>query len=187
MYSMLRNAEKMAVAEYDEAPEDWPQPDQPIANDWFEKYYLPFFNTANVEHRNKIQKDSYIIRNMSGKIADTQSGGRMFTKFSDGSCITHFVNGQFYFLVYDVNCSSPPNVLGKDVWDIAEFRWSAKLYNGGWIDKRETIPQMYNYTPAKRSDFVENCKIQTHMGGQPTTCFAVFVADGFKFSKDLHW
>ncbi len=187
MYSTLLNAEKMAFAEYDEPPESWARPESSISKEWFQKYYLPFLNKANVEHRSKTQKDSYPIYNMNGQLADTQPGGRMFTKFSDGSCITHFVNNQFYFLVYDVNCSSPPNVLGKDVWDIAEYSWNTYLYQNGFLEKRETIPQIKNYRTAGREQYVENCKTGTHMGGAPTTCFAVFVADGFKFSKDLHW
>ena len=36
-----------------------------------------------------------------------------------------------------------------------------------------------NYRTAGREQYVENCKTGTHMGGAPTTCFAVFVADGF--------
>lgn len=188
MFATLLNAEKMAFAEYGEAPESWPTPDQPIAKEWFEKYYLPFLNQANIEHRSKTAKDSYTIYSLNGAVADTQPGGRMLTKFSDGSCMTHVVNNQYYFLVYDVNCSSPPNVLGKDVWDIAEFSWNQKLLENGWANKHEILPKIstYGYQP-NRQKLLEDCKKDTHMGGQPNPCFLFFYLDGFKFSKDLHW
>jgi len=198
VYAIITNAEKLAVSDYGtpdgwdlaltDGKEDYNLGNQSAGEIFWNTYYLPYLKNIS----EPTQYKTYKCNNMNGENFDCRGFKR--TVFSDGSCINHFINKQFYFLIYDINCSAPPNTLGKDVWDIAELNWSS--YTAQHWSKFETdnlvraqIPRLRQLreNPSLRTEYINQCKSHTYISGSPSRCFAVFVADGWKFSKDLHW
>jgi len=190
-YSIIMNAEKLSVIDNGEVSlwdTNITTASHPVYGlDFYKKYYAPYIK-GYVEKRQR-----YKMYNLSGAEITPHNAQNM-VKYSDGSCMTFFSNNQFDIWIYDVNCSLPPNVLGKDIWDIAELYWFwvvdrdwGKFGNGL---TRAQIPFYKNKIDqdiTMRESYVNSCKTHTYSGGAPSKCFAVFVADGWKWSKDLHW
>ena len=87
-------------------------------------------------------------------------------------------NNQFVIWAADLNCEAPPNVLGKDVFNIADWESNKKL----------SIPRLFTIKDeTTRKAAIERCKSFSYGSGVPSPCFAVFVYDGWQFKDDYPW
>lgn len=191
-YAALLNVERLAAADYG-SPDGWDlsltrkqgsNTENVNSGELFwNTYYSPYLKNVSEPANYKIYK----CHNYYGTAFNCSGFKR--TIFPDGSCINHFINNQFYFLVYDSNCSALPNTLGKDVWDIGEFYWGYLYESNNDESTRATITglKQLRENPNLYSEYIDECKKHTYNGGAPSKCFAVFVYNGWKFPKELHW
>ncbi len=195
-YATIINAEKLAVSDYG-TPDGWDLSlgkgqgsnlnNQSSGETFWNTYYFPYLKNVSEPENYKIYK----YHNINGNTFNCSVFKR--TIFPDGSCINHHINNQFYWLSYDVNCAAPPNTIGKDIWDIAEFNWSSYVAQRSTFDTdklvRAAIPFLRDLRdkPNLHSEYINECKSYTCSGGAPSRCFAVFVSEGWEFPKDLHW
>ena len=186
IYSLLTNATQRAIndfgpSEYWDYPISGEQASDITQEEFFNRYYAPYLQTSKMKAN--LLGNSYKVRNISGGDAGyTNNAVGRGTRFrlNDAMCITMWSNNQFFVFTADVNCEKPPNVLGKDVFDVAELYWDA--------NKNITIPRMSMINDEKnRKEALESCKSFTYGGGVPSLCFAVFVYDGWQFKEDYPW
>ncbi len=144
--------------------------------DFFDRYYAPYMNMSK-EVDNKLGK--YIITNYNGAVTFMyNSSYDIHVRSVEGICLRFWANNQFVVLNADLNCEAPPNVIGKDVFDIAEFVENRKF----------TVPRLWSIKDEKtRQDAIASCKNFSAINGLPSLCFAVFVYDGWKFKDDYPW
>ncbi len=191
IYSILTNATQRATNDFGPS-EYW---DYPITmgdgsyqtssitqEDFFNKYYAPYLKTSKMNK--DIHGKSYKVRNINGGDAgytDNAVGRGTRFKLNDGMCITMWSNNQYFVFTVDVNCEKPPNVLGKDVFDIAELYWEG----GKNLQSPPRLARVKN--EENRKEAIEECKNDNYVDGNATICFAVFVYDGWQFKEDYPW
>lgn len=186
LYSLLINVNQRAENDFGPS-EYW---DYPMSSEdgeynglkieeFFNKYYAPYIKTSELV--TNLTGKNYKVRNFNGDDAGydrnaNQRGVRY--RLNDGMCITMWAHTQSLFITTDVNCEKPPNVLGKDVFDIAELYWVKKknFYLLSNIENKE-----------QRQEVIERCKSATYTSGADTGCFRVFVYDGWQFKDDYPW
>ncbi len=190
IYSLLTNATLRAENDYGPS-EYW---DYPITsaedgillqeidvNTFYDRYYARYLKMSkNV--KNTIGK--YKITNLNGSdtnMKDTiHAVNQTRINSVEGICIKLWSNNQFVVLMADLNCEKPPNVLGKDVFDVAELYWERQ--------KHLAIPRLFTIKDAEtRAEALDLCKRFTYGDGVPNPCFAVFVYDGWQFKDDYPW
>ncbi len=182
IWTLLSNAH--IAAENDFGPSeywDYPHNSDITPIGFFKKYYEPYLKVKYITRK------LYTVRNFNGE--DTNFS-QLMSPFGtetigsvDGICLIPWSNNMYYTFNIDLNCSAPPNVVGKDVWSIAEF-W--------WFGKKLAIPELQGILdssdPAKtRREWLDYCKSHKFSGGGLIRCFAVVVYDGWKFEKDYPW
>ena len=187
-YSLLYNAHLMAVKDFGDM-EYW---DMPISSsdpdtgesipakitqtEFVEKYYMPYLRTSGA--RDRKFTDTYHAYNFNGQDAGSITRGAFF-RLADGSCITLWSNNQFATFTTDVNCEKAPNIVGRDVFDIAT------VFNTG--NRKFEIPRLPRMYISSRNDIIEMCKESSYGGGFPTLCFLIFTGDGWTFKDDYPW
>ncbi len=191
-YSLLYNAHLMAVKDFGDM-EYW---DMPISSsdpdtgesipakitqtEFVEKYYMPYLRTSGA--RAHKFTDTYHAYNFNGQDAYFHDGSitrGAFFRLADGSCITLWSNNQFATFTTDVNCQKAPNIVGRDVFDIAT------VFNTG--NRKFEIPRLPRMYISSRNDIIEMCKESSYGGGFPTLCFLIFTGDGWTFKDDYPW
>ena len=190
IYSVLTNATLRAENDYGPS-EYWDYPITSVedgsllqgidVNGFYARYYAPYLNMSeNVENT----MGEYMVTNLNGNDANLIGVGHTKNLYRinsvEGICIKFWSNNQFVAVMADLNCVSPPNVVGKDIFDVAELYWEG--------NKHITIPRLSNIKDEKtRKDGLERCKSFTYGTGSPNPCFAVFVYDGWQFKDDYPW
>ena len=186
IYSLLTNATLRAENDYGPS-EYW---DYPITNkedyspitisvdEFWNRYYAPYLKMSK-DVKNTLGK--YKVSNMNGVDANYNSSpAQTLITSVESICIRLWANNQFVTVVADVNCEKPPNVVGKDVFDVAELNWERQ--------KHLAIPRLFTIKDAEtRAEALDLCKRFTYGGGVPSPCFAVFVYDGWQFKDDYPW
>ncbi len=186
IYSLLTNATQRAKNDFGPS-EYWDYPISGQASEitqeeFFNRYYAPYLQTSKMK-ANLLGK-SYEVRNINGGNAgytDNAVGRGTRFRLNDGMCITMWSNNQFFVFTADVNCEKPPNVLGKDVFDIAELYWEG----GKNLQSPPCLARIKN--DETRKEAIEECKNDNYVSGSATICFAVFVYDGWQFKEDYPW
>ena len=191
VYSLLTNATQRAINDYGPSQYwDYPitgeegvyLPSSITQEEFFNRYYAPYLKTSHMK-ANRLDK-SYKVYNFNkadaGYHGNAVGKGTRF-RLNDGMCITMWSNNQFFVFTTDLNCEKPPNILGKDVFDIAELYWEGNKTlqsppHRARIKDEET-----------RKEAIENCKNDDYVSGDATNCFAVFVYDGWQFKDDYPW
>ena len=193
IYSLLANAEILSVedngvSKYWTYPistldEDTGKITAPISNtDFFTKYYEPYLRTSG--SLEKIRKlDIYYASNYNGTSAgfDDHSIARgNVIRFADGAWLSIWSNNQYVVLTVDLNGNKPPNIVGRDIFDIAELYWQG--------NRKMVIPNLNTVKLAMdREGYLEGCKGFSYSHGGPSSCFAIFVNDGWQFKDDYPW
>lgn len=190
IYSVLTNATLRAENDYGPS-EYWDYPITSVedgsllqgidVNGFYNRYYAPYLNMSeNVKNT----MGEYTVTNLNGNDANLIGVGHTKNLYRinsvEGICIKFWSNNQYVAVMVDLNCASPPNVLGKDVFDIAELYWERQ--------KNLAIPRLLIIKDAEtRAEALELCKSFTYGNGVPNPCFAVFVYDGWQFKDDYPW
>ena len=178
-WNILSNAYVRAEQEFDSS-EYWVFPQSGTISDveFFNKYFKPFLKTSDVKIRlysasNLSGGDAYIAQILSPLGTDAISS-------IDGMCLYPWSNHQFFMFTVDINCMAPPNVAGKDIFDVAELVWMG--------DHKMVVPWIAQInSPESRRNFIETCKTRSFGNGHPGACFSVFVYDGWEFKDDYPW
>ena len=187
--NLIQNAERLSVIENGDTTAWETYTDFGLganyAYAYFEKYYLPYINKTTYSigngRKNYIQKAA----NLSG---ETDKGHHnpadKYLDFADGSCLIFWGNNQFALMTYDVNCEKGPNIMGKDIWDIAEFYWyfytekNNGCSNGCHVAQITALNQ-----PNLEQMFNDKCLNYNGQGGAPNLCFTYLVKDEYDFKK----
>ena len=188
IYSILANAEMLAISDYGDR-KNWDYPisgrepytPPPISNtDFFKKYYEPYFKTSGARERASFR--DYKVYNYNGVDANWGSGpaAKAFFRQFDESCLTGWSNNQFVTFTIDLNCEKRPNIIGRDVFDIATVRDTGR----GTFKMEPPLPMGRNES---RQTLIDNCKRANYGGGFPNRCFTLFVYDGWQFKDDYPW
>ena len=189
IYSLLTNATQRAINDYGPSEYwDYPMSTEDLnptgitLDQFFERYYAPYPKSSG----SSVVKytDGYDVYNFNkvnvGYNNHSIGRGSRF-KLNDGMCITMWANNQYFVFTADLNCEKPPNIVGKDVFDIAEL----------YIQNNRKLEIPWNKTLSKgketRDFALEKCKANTYQSGGPTWCFSLFVYDGWQFKKDYPW
>ena len=189
IYSILANAEMLAISDYGDR-KNWDYPitgrepytPPPISNtDFFKKYYEPYFKTSGARERVEGWRN-YKIYNYNGVNAQWGSGTALkaFSRQFDESCLTGWSNNQFVTFTVDLNCEKGPNIVGRDVFDIATVRDTGR----NTFKMEPPLPMGRNES---RQTLIDNCKRANYGGGFPNRCFTLFVYDGWQFKDDYPW
>lgn len=193
IYSLLANAEILSV-EDNGASKYWTYPistldedtgkiTAPISNtDFFKKYYDPYLRTSGA-----LQKiygmDTYYVSNYNGANAgfdDNSIARGNVVRFADGAWLSIWSNNQYVVLTVDLNGNKPPNIIGRDVFDVAELYWEG--------NKKLVIPSLNTIKKAMdRESYLERCRNFSYVHGGASACFAIFVHDGWQFKDDYPW
>ena len=191
-YSLLYNAHLMAVKDYGDieywdmpVPSSDPETGEYIpapltTNEFVEKYYMPYLRTSGA--REKKLTDKYPAYNFNGQDAYFTDGsvarGNYF-RLADGSCLCLWANNQFAVFNVDVNCEKAPNILGRDIFDIAT------VFNSG--KRKFEIPRLQRMYLSDRDEIIDMCKSASYSVGFPTVCFLIIAGDGYEFKDDYPW
>lgn len=187
VYSLLANANELAINDYGPSEYwDYPisdsqnNPNRITLNQFFERYFAPYLNSSEISViKYQDQYDVYNFNKQNVGYNNNSIGRGARFKLSDGECISIWSNNQYFVFTTDLNCKKPPNILGKDVFDIAELA-VYKKFESPWRNN-------LNSHVVTRDFALEKCKSGTYRSGTPTWCFSVFVYDGQKFSDDYPW
>ena len=188
IYSILANAEMLAISDYGDR-KNWDYPisgrdpytPPPISNtDFFKKYYEPYFKTSGARERASFR--DYKVYNYNGVDAHLGGGAVLKTFFRqfDESCLIGWSNNQFVTFTVDLNCEKRPNIVGRDVFDIATVRDTGR----NTFKMEPPLPMGRNES---RQTLIDNCKRANYGGGFPNRCFTLFVYDGWQFKDDYPW
>ena len=193
IYSIFTNAEILSVEDNGDS-KNWVYPissrDEetgeitvPITNtEFFNKYYKPYLKTSDVSDKSRTF-DLYKVYNYNGQDAgfnDNSIGRGNVVRLSDGAWISIWSNNQYLVLTVDLNGNKPPNVIGRDVFDFAELYWEG--------NRKLVIPSIKTINQSmSRENYIERCKSFSYVSGGPSTCFGIFVNDGWQFTKDYPW
>ena len=192
VYSLLTNATQRAINDYGpseywdypikEEDESAYLPSSITQDEFFNRYYAPYLKTSKLNQ--KILGKSYKVHNING--ADTgydnnEVGRGTRFRLNDGMCITMWSNNQYFVFTTDLNCEKPPNILGKDVFDIAELYWEGNKT----LQSPPRLARIKNEDDRKEA--IEKCKSDDYVSGDATICFAIFVYDGWQFKADYPW
>ena len=185
IYSTLTNAYQSAIYEYG-PPENWdyPQTSNITAFQFFEKYISPFMATPP-ELININPFNYYTVKNYNG---DDVNYATLFSKrntqkvirTSDGMCIIPWTNNQFLEINVDINCSGGPNILGRDVFDVAEL-W--------YFRQNFSVPELDTLTKGEvtREQLISDCSSHNYRNGSHARCMALIVYDGWEIKDDYPW
>lgn len=188
VYSLLMNATLMSIQENGDS-KYWTYPmseENEIANKdkldtFFYKYYAPYLKLGVLN--STAQEYKYIAHNFNGIDAQLDHGSSVMGRLSVGAdemCIRMWANTQFFVFTADVNCEAPPNIVGRDIFDIAELYWEG--------NRQMVIPGMRLIEQAaSRQSYIDRCKSFTYVSGGASPCFAIFVHDGWQFKDDYPW
>ena len=195
VYQLITEAEQRSSIENGE-PITWTEIETDTGQifEYFSKYYLPYIKAPYKVYKPK-EKDSrrvvqvYTLTNakMANSVSRTEE-----VRFADNSCFYFGANGQFVMLIYDTNCEKKPNVYGKDVWNMFEFRWFNRVertyQNCRHGCHRAQVPFITSST-VKDSEFEPYCRTSTAaISGAPNECFGFLFYDGFQFDhKKRNW
>lgn len=192
VYSLLTNATQRAINDYGPSQYwDYPIKDEDdgaylpssiTQDEFFNRYYAPYLKTSKL-NQNLLGK-SYKVYNFNKQDAgydgnETGRGTRF--RLNDGMCITMWSNNQYFVFTTDLNCEKPPNILGKDVFDIAELYWEGNKT----LQSPPRLARIKNEDDRKEA--IEECKSDDYVSGNATICFAIFVYDGWQFKADYPW
>mgnify|MGYP004552740387 CR=1 FL=1 len=175
IYSIFYNAYNRAEQDFGSS-DNWNYPQNTenfTIHDFWNTYLSPYIQTEEFDR-------SYIATNINGIdagfIGNSIAMG-VKVKMPDGSCAFIWNNNQFLGLAVDINCQRKPNVVGKDIFDIAELYWAGKSFKTTYVPKNEE----------RRKIYINECKNTNYVSGSPSRCFGVFVYDGWTFKKDYPW
>ncbi len=187
IYAILMNAYYMSEEENGES-EYWvyPMSHEGEHNNTNQDRIMKFYNTYYSPYLNfditiSIRDDrTYEFYNFNHVPTTFKSDAKVQVKSPDGMCIYLWANNQFFVFTADLNCESGPNVVGTDIFDIAELYWRG--------NKTLVVPELSEITDSvKRQQYIDECKNFTYQSGTPNPCFAIFVYDGWQFKKDYPW
>ena len=198
MYQAVMEAELASSIE-NGSPADWTEIDSSsiTLRKYFEKYYLPYIKVPYkiTKIKNVGTTPGVYLESRNGFLKNL-NGGRIWgtvtddniVNFADGSCFFFAENAQYKILVYDVNCEKAPNVYGKDIWNMFEFRWFFKVEKNWQNCKhgchRAQVPFITSST-VKDSEFEQYCRASTcAVCGAPNECFSFLFHDGMEFNHD---
>ena len=182
IYAVLSSAYNSAV--YDYGPSefwDYPFEGNTTEVEFFKKYFAPYIK---VLYNKRYSSNKYKVKNING--VDTGFDAIQHDDLIgtvDGICLLPWSNHAVFVFTVDLNCSAPPNVLGRDVFDVAAFNTSSRSVYVPHLSVINSASDKKNI----RERLIEECKADGYNGGGPTRCMSVVVYDGWQFSKDYPW
>ncbi len=195
MYQVVTEAEQRSSIENGE-PVTWTEFESDPGKffEYFSKYYLPYIKAPYKIYNPKQNVSRRVVKtyNLTGAEMSNNVTNNEEVRFADNSCFYFGSNGQFVMLIYDTNCEKKPNVYGKDVWNMFEFKWFNMVErdhrNCKYGCHRAQVPYITSSTVTDAA-FEPYCRTSTMaISGAPNRCFAFLFYDGFQFDhKKRNW
>ncbi len=175
IWMLLANAQQMSI--YENGPsKQWEYPcnsTEITVTEFFNKYYRPYLKVDFVKRkRHKVYNQNGTDSFYDQHFRDEMSNNVFRT--NDGICITPWNNNQFLVFGVDLNCENPPNIIGRDVFDVAELYWFGRHLN---------VPEASSKPDAIRNNSIYNCKTYVYVGW-PVRCFSIIYYDNWEIKDD---
>lgn len=194
VYQLVTEVEQRSSIENGE-PVTWTEieADTTKSFEYFSKYYLSYIKVPYKIYKPR-ERDSRRIAvqeyNLAGNKISSGVTRNEEVRFADNSCFYFGANGQYVMLIYDTNCEKKPNVYGKDVWNLFEFRFfnlAERTHNNcKYGCHRAQVPFINSLSD---SVFETYCRASASaISGAPNRCFSFLFKDGFQFDhKKRNW